>query len=156
MSVRSCCCCFSLTKRNHPLLLPPTHIHSYFNFLRENKIIIFLLLSLSFNNYRYRKSFIRETKDMTSTFQTAKIAYKWKSQIDFKALKTLNRSFYLIDTLRNTEYNITSVLLKIYIFIQLIFRFMNVTVTITKHWHRFSRPLRYLLAVFKINFGRPI
>ena len=120
LSVRSCCC-FSLTKRNHPLLLPPTYIHSYFNFFgREQNYYFHITLSLSFNNYRYRKSFIRETKDMTSIFQTAKIAYKWKSQIDFKALKTLNRSFYLIGTLRNTEYNITSVLLKIYIFIQLI------------------------------------
>jgi hypothetical protein len=36
--------------------------------------------------------------------------------------------------------------------IQLIYRFMYVTVTKL----RFSRPLRYLFTVLKINFGRPI
>jgi hypothetical protein len=43
-----------------------------------------------------------------------------------------------------------------YLIIQLIFHFMHVTVTVTNLWHRFSRPLRCLFTVLKINFSKPI
>ncbi len=80
-----------------------------------------------------RRPFASKMKSIKKFFQNVSLIYWIKTE--FFTLLNFTNFFY---------------------FIQFIFRFLYVIVTVTKLWHCFPRPLSYFFTVSKINFDSPI